>query len=854
MSKCLLLDVTEEHHKRCQDECGKLSGPMLKCMNLAAIGKKPCQNVIHAECAGYDPSIVPHLYSYLCSDCTTSDEDLDLQMREIEAKAKAAANKQKGKISTVSVSLDEYEKLKKVAEKLEEQLKEKVNIVTHQVSENEKLTAILQNQQTAINKQNEQIKQLTEAIDRLERKPVPSAPAAVDSVLASTFIDRLNETILQAESIDERLRRRNQVQSINESNSSNPNTNGNATFNVSNSHTGWPDYEDQNRSALSQDEHSLLLVRASLAKPVPFDGDVTKWATFISEFVRTSSRGHYRDFEDMDRLRELIIGEAREMFTTELTDPCAEALSTLKRLDDFFGVKGNAVRVALDRITQLPRMEKVNDKKRLTSLYTHAKQFALQCRIHKQEQELTSESILYILETRMHADYVKAWRPWTKTNDKSECVDGVIAYLEDIIRDLNFRSTKSKQIITANVNTAAEVTGGPEDGGTVESSAQSSSSKTQEQSHENGKKKNRYANCECFECKEMHPFYKCPQFIAANDAKRLEIVNRLHVCIRCLCSNKHKMEDCHNKCLRCFITGCTIKNKHPLMHGHTNEQIPSFTSFNAHIDVRFLQTTSHFAMVPGDVIASDGTHIPITIMYDGGSGLSLATSWLFEQTKSESQLEYELTLRWATDITLTDNSSKMFDVKFLPLGKSKPTIIKNVSTIKDLKLPEQHQDSDLLKSQYPHLVNVPIPAYPRQTPQILLGLSHAGLMTHLTSITSGKAEDPVAALSPLGWIVYGNCPDSLRCQAIQQPALFEFACKKKRNEIASLRKNETCTMPDNCHEAAKRLISKSRTRIMMIWMNLVWQEILTCIRSLKRGMRSKRLDQFPHVQNDDDLS
>ncbi|KAL7043942.1 hypothetical protein ACKWTF_001712 [Chironomus riparius] len=109
-----------------------------------------------------------------------------------------------------------------------------------------------------------------------------------------------------------------------------------------------------------------------------------------------------------------------------------------------------------------------------------------------------------------------------------------------------------------------------------------------------------------FECKENHPFYSCLDlYIAAINAKRLEIVNRLHVCIRCLCSNKHKVEECHNKCTKCFISGCTDKNKHALMHVHKNDQISSFTSFNANINVRSQRVTSHFAMVPGDVIASN---------------------------------------------------------------------------------------------------------------------------------------------------------------------------------------------------------------------------------------------------------
>jgi len=770
MSKFLIVNAEQAHHERCQDECDKREGDMLKCMNLQAAGNKPCGNIIHVSCAGYDLSIVPYLTGFYCTDCTTGSSSLHQKLHEIEEKAKQAATTEKASSSKV-ISTKEYEEIKSVAEKLAAQLKEKVDLISHQSAELEAQKVVSQRQEVELRQLQEAVSNLTSERSRTGSNVIhPTQPRGFHS----TFIDRLNDTLRLAEGVEDTTAvPPQQVPN---------NTVNNSTFNSS---TGWPNYEEQQRLADQFDDHRLMLLRSSLAKPVPFEGDVTKWATFLSEFVRTSVRGSFRDFEDMDRLRDLIKGEAREMFVTELSDPCAESLVTLKRLDDFFGVRGNAVRVAMDRITQLPRVDKATDKQKLTGLYTQSKQFALQCRIHNQHHELASQAILFIIESKMCGDHVKAWRQWTKTNNKLEDVDGVIAYLEEQIRDLSFKSNRAKPVVTATVN-ATDVTGGLHDGGTQynsPSTSNSNASKSHDKSRKkgSGKKRNRYANCECFLCREKHPFYKCPQLISYNDAKRVEVINQLQICSRCLCSNKHKVEDCPNKCFRCYISGCEVRNKHPLLHGHSNDQLPAFTTTSSNINTRFLQTVSHFPMVPGHVIASDGDLIPVTIMYDSGSGISLATNSLFEQAKYESQMDYELNLRWATDMEHTDSQAKLFNMQFLPSGKSKPIVIKNVTATQSLSLPEQEQDPEIFKERFPYLRDVPLPFYSHQAPQILLGLTHAKLMSQLSTV-SGQDGDPVAALTPLGWVLYGSCFDP--CDRAK-PVVLGFTCQTDTPDVSN---------------------------------------------------------------------
>lgn len=70
--------------------------------------------------------------------------------------------------------------------------------------------------------------------------------------------------------------------------------------------------------------------------------------------------------------------------------------------------------------------------------------------------------------------------------------------------------------------------------------------------------------------------------------------------------------------------------------------------------------------------------------------------------------------------------------------------IRNVRTIKGLKLPTQSVNSKALKSTYPHLRNVSFTEYKRAQPTILIGLDHHHLGVPTQTRTS-KGQKGIAA-------------------------------------------------------------------------------------------------------------
>ncbi|KAG5667016.1 hypothetical protein PVAND_015018 [Polypedilum vanderplanki] len=777
----IIRNPTENHHKKCCDEqCNETSGLMFKCMNMSEKIKEPCKNIIHIKCAGIQDEIAEFYTKYYCNNCTSTDEIINQEMNVIEAKARA--DFESSQTSQQHVSIKEYETMKSYAKKLNDELQEKIKIV----NKNALVNSEMQNKIDSLSAENIALKDEISALKSKQNFALKSKLNSqdVNNLSPSSLFKSFEDTLHQAEGAHDFI---NNAQGIKSDCSIN-----HAVENIMH-FSKWPNYEKQSHDAVKQNESSLLLVRASLAKPQLFTGDVTKWPTFLSEFVRTSARGYYRDYEDIDRLRELIQGEAREMFIAELSDPCAEAIPTLKRLDDFFGVKGNAVRVALDQITQMQKMEKHHHKDSLVKLYTNLKNYILQCRVHQSDHELKSQATLFIIESKMCNEHVLNWRTWVKSNNQNESVIGIVSFLEEQIRDLNLRSKPIKQILKASVNVSTDVTGGHmQDQPSVQhrddpsfsgKSNQSRGKRGRGRGGKQSRNQKNYADYPCFNCKEKHPFYECPQFLSESVAKRLEMVNRLHICSRCLCNNRHKADNCHNRMLRCYISGCEIKNTHPKLHDHPNQHKDS-QNLNQ-ISIPISQYISHFPMVPGHVVGKSGNKIPTTIMYDTGSGISLATNKLFNTAHYESYDEYELTLHWATSITHQESNAKRFDLYFIPQGQERAIKLDKLTAVSELDLPAQAQNAEELKKFYPHLNNVPFPSYDTQKPQILLGLPHASYMTSLTTVL-GKKNEPIASFTRLGWTVYGNKQPTPLCRPIIDSKFINFTCCEiPENEVSN---------------------------------------------------------------------
>ena len=535
-----------------------------------------------------------------------------------------------------------------------------------------------------------------------------------------------------------------------------------ATF-IAESATAYPDYEAQEANANSLGTERLALLRAHITDPQPFSGDVATWATFRTLFVGSSRRGHYRAVEDMERLRKLITGDAYRMYGTEIVDAFAHPVTVLKKLDNFYGIKGNAVRHHLDSIWNLKRVDKVNDRELLLNLFATVKQYALLCRQYNQSAELTAESSLLLIENRMHQDHVVSWRNYAATNNMPLSVDTIIIFLEEQLRIIQQKPIANKIKSTNDHVLVSHSTGGQE-----ERRNTSFEQKRKRSSQSSAPKPHR-----CFNCKEEHPLFKCPQLSNASVPERIETIKKLKVCECCLSAKRHNAASCTRE-RKCPVMGCNITKKHPLLHGHPNNLIKDFVFSGYHkvMTIKHNRVPVLFKVVPGHAVASNGELIPVNILFDTGSGLSLSDMSLLSRAGWPSR-EYELAMKWTSDVIRTESNARLHDVVFIPYNRKQPVVFKGVTAIDNLELPEQTQDPAEIKGQFPYLGKVPIPKFTKQRPQILLGLPHAKFMAAIQTIKDPNGQGPIAELSELGWTVSGTRPN-LGIESMRDPEVVGY--------------------------------------------------------------------------------
>ncbi|XP_050093839.1 uncharacterized protein LOC126576575 [Anopheles aquasalis] len=112
-----------------------------------------------------------------------------------------------------------------------------------------------------------------------------------------------------------------------------------------------------------------------------------------------------------------------------------------------------------------------------------------------------------------------------------------------------------------------------------------------------------------------------------------------------------------------------------------------------------------------------------------------------------------LTMKWTHDISRQEEESRRVKVT-VQCTDGHPYVLKGVRTVKTLQLPAQGLDMATLQ-KYPHLRDVPLTAYDRARPTILIGLGHGHLLMGLDR-RMGAPNEPMAVRTKLGWVVFGT--------------------------------------------------------------------------------------------------
>ncbi|XP_062547153.1 uncharacterized protein LOC134212888 [Armigeres subalbatus] len=256
----------------------------------------------------------------------------------------------------------------------------------------------------------------------------------------------------------------------------------------------------------------------------------------------------------------------------------------------------------------------------------------------------------------------------------------------------------------------------------------------------------------CAYCSDdSHEVARCPQFKALDLDGRWKAIRSKGLCRTCLIP--HRKWPCRSG-KECGLDGCRFRH-HMLLHSRSamesgnSQSTEKVTRQNHHSVTK----SSLFRFLPV-TLEGNGKKIETFAFLDDGCESTLMEAGLAEELDISGP-EESLWLSWTGNISREEKGSQRISVAISGTGLKSQYQLSNVRTVQKLMLQSQSFQFSELQKLYPHLRGLPLRSYADAVPRIIIGIEHAQLLATL-KMREGRANEPIAAKTRLGWCVYGK--------------------------------------------------------------------------------------------------
>lgn len=312
---------------------------------------------------------------------------------------------------------------------------------------------------------------------------------------------------------------------------------------------------------------------------------------------------------------------------------------------------------------------------------------------------------------------------------------------------------------------------------------------------------------------------ECKEFLGMDLQSRWTLIKLNKICRKCL--NRHFSACEVNKV--CNKNGCTYLH-HPLLHDESRHrsarQVSNQPTTIMHTGVgssnNVEHSNSHYCCL-GSVLLKyvrvilygRGVTIETFAFIDEGSSCTLIEHGLWEELRMTGTA-HPLCISWTGGHNRYEKDSIICAVEISGVqGQTKTrSVMKEVHTVKSLQLPMQSVYTADLTEHYKHLVGVPIDSYRNVRPRILIGMDNIHLVRLMDCREGGKYQ-PVAAETPLGWVVYGPCSTDERKAAKVEHSFHICECETLHNVVKDYFSFDSIGI-----QATKPLLSKADDRAL----------------------------------------
>ncbi|XP_061401555.1 uncharacterized protein LOC133337338 [Musca vetustissima] len=481
--------------------------------------------------------------------------------------------------------------------------------------------------------------------------------------------------------------------------------------------------------------------RQTVPKELPlFSGSPDEWPLFSSTYDWSTQVCGLTDAENLIRLQRALRGEALESVKRILIHPSCvpHAISILRVL---YGQPEKILFSLKNKIKALPPVNP-NKMDTITNFAVQIKGLQSTIEACGLVDELNNSSLLQELVAKLPSYFQINWGSHKLTlqqNGKNANLLEFSAWIFDI------------GLSASTVNIESSIT-----------PSSSSSIRKQKNSFVHTHVETKLKKCLICEGDCVNTV-NCQKFINAERRERWDIVKKLQLCKQCL---KRHSGVCFNKNKFCNFDGCQIKH-HYLLHGDKrnnnklqhniqskendeNEEIKSAHNVNSH---NINKPNILFKILPIKIYGNNNKSTETYAFLDDGSSVSLIEEDILEQLDLKGESD-QLCMTWTANLKRTENNSQRLSIKVS--GDNNKQLTLDVRSVKELMLPKQSINYELLCRDFAYLRGLPVMSYFDATPKILIGLNNASV-TNSQRIRERGIKEPIAMKTPLGWTIFGPC-------------------------------------------------------------------------------------------------
>lgn len=425
----------------------------------------------------------------------------------------------------------------------------------------------------------------------------------------------------------------------------------------------------------------------------PFSGDIMDWPIFENEFTESTVEFGLSDRENLRRLIRSLSGKARKV-VEPLLNSHSNVNQIMKILRTNFGRTEWIVSNKLETLRQLRNIDEGNIES-FRYFYNAVIGTSIALKNAKADAYLLNPELISHVADKLPHFSKQVWIRHKSSLMRENYMITFDTFVQWLEEELEHQLASMAPVFSKKPSNKARA---PVMNVNVES---------QDTNRAKSEAK------KCLLCKSDDHSYlgKCDQFKRMDNVQRRSTARTLKACYICL-NTKHSRAHCKSKIL------CSIckKSHHTLLHLEEHQMSANVNSNARNVLLRIGKIRLYFNGVEREVFA----------LFDEGSSLTMFDENLAKEMKIVGTVS-PITYRWTNGMTHKEAGSMMVEMEVSgPSSQSKRYKLKNVRTVKNLRLPKVNLDIGRIKQLYPMLDEGKLHEIQHAVPQILIGSNTPG--------------------------------------------------------------------------------------------------------------------------------